>query len=134
LALDGLLGRAHQGLLVLAPLFMLLAFVGHQKAHYLGDPLYPTDFLYARQIVELMPLLVADRPWTALGMGLATVAVLGVLVFAWRVWRRRRPRLSVTARVVRLALALPLLAFFVSIMDYATFSWARDRLQIMPMM
>ena len=27
-----------------------------------------------------------------------------------------------------------MLAFFVSIMDYATFSWTRDRLQIMPMM
>ena len=29
---------------------------------------------------------------------------------------------------------LPALAFFVSIMDYATFSWTRDRLQIIPMM
>ena len=29
---------------------------------------------------------------------------------------------------------MPALAFFVSIMDYATFSWTRDRLQIIPMM
>ena len=29
---------------------------------------------------------------------------------------------------------MPLLAFFVSIMDYATFSWTRDRLQIIPIM
>ncbi|TGS51719.1 hypothetical protein EN844_33980, partial [Mesorhizobium sp. M3A.F.Ca.ET.201.01.1.1] len=34
----------------------------------------------------------------------------------------------------RLSLAVPLLAFFVSIMDYATFSWTRDRLQIIPIM
>ena len=31
-------------------------------------------------------------------------------------------------------MAVPVLAFFVSIMDYASFSWARDRLQIIPMM
>ena len=29
---------------------------------YLGDPLYPTDFLYSRQIFELMPLLRARTP------------------------------------------------------------------------
>ena len=38
------------------------------------------------------------------------------------------------ARGARLAVALPALLFFGSIMDYATFSWARDRLQIFPMM
>ena len=37
-------------------------------------------------------------------------------------------------RLTRLAVALPALAFFVSIMDFATFSWSRDRLQIIPMM
>jgi hypothetical protein len=55
---DALLGRAYLALLVVAPAVLLLAFVGHQKSHYLGDPLYPTDFLYARQIIELAPLLV----------------------------------------------------------------------------
>ncbi len=37
-------------------------------------------------------------------------------------------------RVARLAVVLPALAFFVSIMDFATFSWTRDRLQIIPIM
>ncbi len=44
---------------------------------YLSDPFYPTDFLYARQIVELLPLLVSDRPGTAIAIAVA---------------RRRRPR------------------------------------------
>lgn len=134
LALDALLGRAHQGLLVLAPIFMLLAFAGHQKAYYLGDPLYPTDFLYARQIVELMPLLVADRPWTAVGMALSIAGVVIALVYAWRFWQRKFPKLSPANRIARLLIAVPALAFFASIMDYATFSWTRDRLQIFPMM
>ncbi|RUU68134.1 LTA synthase family protein, partial [Mesorhizobium sp. M2C.T.Ca.TU.009.01.2.1] len=42
--------------------------------------------------------------------------------------------LSRKGRLARLVLAVPLLAFFVSIMDYATFSWTRDRLQIIPIM
>jgi len=134
ITLDALLGRKHQGLMIVAPLTVALAFIGHQKSNYLGDPLYPTDFLYARQIVNLMPLLVRERPWTALAMAVGLLAVLALLVFAWRQWRRRMPKLTYKGRVARLTLCLPLLAFFVSIMDYATFSWTRDRLQIIPMM
>jgi phosphoglycerol transferase MdoB-like AlkP superfamily enzyme len=133
-ALDAVLGRKHQSLMIVAPLTLALAFVGHQKSHYLGDPLYPTDFLYARQIIDLMPLLVRERPWTALAMAVGLVGVLALLVHAWREWRRRMPRITYKGRLARLALSLPLLAFFVSIMDYATFSWTRDRLQIIPMM
>ncbi len=133
-ALDALLGRSHQGLMVAAPATLALAFIGHQKSHYLGDPLYPTDFLYARQIVDLLPLLVRERPWTALAMAAGLFAALTLLVFAWRQWHRRVPKLTYRGRVKRLALCLPLLAFFVSIMDYASFSWTRDRLQIIPMM
>ncbi|MEO5325511.1 LTA synthase family protein [Mesorhizobium sp. CC13] len=132
--LDALLGRPHNGLLIVAPLALLLAFIGHQKSLYLGDPLYPTDFLYARQIVELMPLLVRERPLTGIGIAVGIVAGISLLVFAWRYWRRRMPALSFWARISRLAIAIPALAFFVSIMDYATFSWTRDRLQIIPMM
>jgi phosphoglycerol transferase MdoB-like AlkP superfamily enzyme len=132
--LDAILGRSHQSLMIVAPLTLALAFVGHQKSHYLGDPLYPTDFLYARQIVALMPLLVRERPWTAAFLAIGIVVLLALLVYGWRLWRRRVPILSRKGRVARLTLAVPLLAFFVSIMDYATFSWTRDRLQIIPMM
>ncbi|UCI06635.1 LTA synthase family protein [Mesorhizobium sp. B1-1-8] len=132
--LDAMLGRSHQGLMIVAPLTLALAFVGHQKSHYLGDPLYPTDFLYARQIMALMPLLVRERPWTAALLVAGIVAGLTLLVCGWRLWRRRVPVLSRKGRLARLMLTVPLLAFFVSIMDYATFSWTRDRLQIIPMM
>lgn len=132
--LDAVLGRSHQSLMIVAPLTLALAFVGHQKSHYLGDPLYPTDFLFARQIMALMPLLVRERPWTAIMLAAAIVGGLTLLVYCWRTWRRRVPILSRKGRLARLALAVPLLAFFVSIMDYATFSWTRDRLQIIPIM
>jgi phosphoglycerol transferase MdoB-like AlkP superfamily enzyme len=132
--LDAVLGRSHQSLMVMGPLTLSLAFVGHQKSLYLGDPLYPTDFLYARQIFALLPLLVRERPMTGVAMVVGIVLALSLLVFGWRHWRRRVPALSHKGRLARLTLAVPLLAFFVSIMDYATFSWTRDRLQIIPMM
>jgi len=132
--LDAIIGRSHQSLMIVAPLTLALAFVGRQKSHYLGDPLYPTDFLFARQIVSLMPLLVRERPWTAVMLAAGIVGGLTLLVYGWRTWRRRVPILSRKGRLARLALAVPLLAFFVSIMDYATFSWTRDRLQIIPIM
>ncbi|TIP10270.1 LTA synthase family protein [Mesorhizobium sp.] len=134
IGLDAVLGRSHQSLVIVAPLTLALAFIGHQKSLYLGDPLYPTDFLYSRQIVALMPLLVRDRPGTALALAVSIVVGLSLLVHGWRQWRRRVPALSHKGRLARLTLTVPLLAFFVSIMDYATFSWTRDRLQIIPMM
>lgn len=134
LGIDGLLGRRFQSFLIVAPLLLVLAWVGQQKVHYLGDPLYPTDFLYYRQIIELMPLLVRERPMT--GLAMAGVIVIGLLAFAyaWRFWRARFAPLSMNGRVMRMVLAVPALAFFVSIMDYGVFSWTRDRLQIIPIM
>jgi phosphoglycerol transferase MdoB-like AlkP superfamily enzyme len=133
IALDALLGRRHNSLLIIAPFALTLAFIGRQKVHYLGDPLYPTDILYARQIMELMPLLVRERPWVAVAMAAGALLAFYALYRAWRWWRRARP-ISMKSRIMRLVIAVPALAFFVSIMDYATFSWVRDRLQIIPVM
>ncbi|TIU65894.1 MAG: hypothetical protein E5W13_33310, partial [Mesorhizobium sp.] len=85
-------------------------------------------------IVALMPLLVRERPGTAIALAIGIVGSLSLLVYGWRLWRRRVPVLSRKGRLARLTLTVPLLAFFVSIMDYATFSWTRDRLQIIPIM
>lgn len=133
-ALDAVLGRRLLSLLVLAPPLLVLAWTGSQKSYYLGDPLYPTDFLYYRQIVELLPLLVRDRPLTAvLAVAGIVVALVGFVV-AWRKLSKRCRPLTFQARVLRLVIALPLIAFVVSILDFRTFSWTRDRLNIIPMM
>ncbi|TIX58862.1 MAG: hypothetical protein E5V33_20795, partial [Mesorhizobium sp.] len=81
IGLDAVIGRSHQGLMIVAPLTLALAFVGHQKSHYLGDPLYPTDFLYSRQIMALMPLLVRERPWTAAMLAVGIIAGLALLAY-----------------------------------------------------
>jgi len=133
-ALDALLGRRHLGVLTIAPLALALAFIGRQKVHYLGDPLYPTDILFVRQIMELMPLLVRERPILAAALLVGGIAGVYGLYRVWRWWRNRGRKMSTMSRVARLAIAVPALTFFMSIMDYATFSWVRDRLQIIPIM
>jgi phosphoglycerol transferase MdoB-like AlkP superfamily enzyme len=132
--LDALLGRRLQSLLVVAPIAVALAWTGQQKNQYLGDPLYPADFLYAHQIVDLLPLLVRERPMTAVGIVVGVVVLVALIVFLWRFWRRHTVPLAFNARLARLVIAVPALAYFVSIMDYSNFSWVRDRLQIIPMM
>ncbi|WP_271894747.1 LTA synthase family protein [Candidatus Phyllobacterium onerii] len=134
IAFDALLGRSHNGLLVVAPCVLLFTWIGRQKALYLGDPLYPTDFLYSRQVVDLLPLLVRERPWSAAGIVVITILVSAGLVLTWRFWRQRTFRLNGRGRLWRLVVAIPALVFFVSIMDYNNFSWARDRLRVQPIM
>ncbi|MXN43619.1 sulfatase-like hydrolase/transferase [Shinella kummerowiae] len=134
LAIDALIGRQHKAVLLVSPLVMLMGVISQQKQVFLTDPLYPTDLLFGRQIMELMPVLVQDRPWTAVGLALAVLASVVGLISLWVfAWRRFRP-LTRKERLTRLAVALPLLAGFVSIMDYNEFSWVRDRLKVFPIM
>ncbi len=134
LALDAAFARENFGVILIAPLALIPALVSRQKQIFLSDPLYPTDFLFGRQIMELMPVLVRDRPWTAVGIvvGLvvAIVALAWLVRFAWR----RFPVMTRRQRLARFALALPLLGAFYQMMDYNNFSWARDRLQVIPIM
>jgi phosphoglycerol transferase MdoB-like AlkP superfamily enzyme len=107
LGLDALLGRAHMGIMLLAPVVLALAATGQQKSYYLGDPLYPADFLYGRQILELLPLLAKERVGTAV-LIVAIIALLAILIpFAWMRWRRRMRVLQLSGRVVRAAVAAP---------------------------
>ena len=66
------------GCSILAPVVLIPAWISSEKGVYLSDPLYPTDFLYARQIFELLPLLVHDRPRTAIAIVVAIVAGLSL--------------------------------------------------------
>lgn len=134
LAIDALIGRQHKAVLLVSPLVVLMGVISQQKQVFLTDPLYPTDLLFGRQIMELMPVLVQDRPWTAAALALAVVASVVALISLWVfAWRRFRP-LTKKERLTRLAVALPLIAGFVSIMDYNEFSWVRDRLKVFPIM
>jgi phosphoglycerol transferase MdoB-like AlkP superfamily enzyme len=134
LAIDALLGRTYISFLILAPLTLIPAFVSQQKQVYLSDPLYPTDFLFARQIGELLPVMVKDRPFMAVGIVVGIVASVAALIFLWRFGWKHSEQIMRRFRVTRLLFALPLLTGFASIMDYSNFSWIRDRLQVIPMM
>ena len=134
LTLDALFGRVHQSILIVAPLVIIPAFLSRQKQFYLSDPLYPTDFLFGRQIMELMPVMVRDRPFTAIALAVGIILSVLALAYVWRRAWRQLPRLTGRGRLVRLFACLPLVATFFAMMDYSQYSWARDRLQVIPMM
>ncbi|MBC2884267.1 LTA synthase family protein [Ochrobactrum sp. CM-21-5] len=133
-ASDAIFGRIHYGFFIIGPVALVAAATAREKSLYLGDPLYPSDFLYARQIVDLLPLLVRDRPWSAVGIALLLMACTALMVTVTLFWWRRFDPIPWKGRALRLAFALPLLAWFAVISDYASFSLARDRLRILPIM
>ncbi|WP_235911783.1 LTA synthase family protein [Mesorhizobium xinjiangense] len=131
---DALCGRALMGFLILAPLTLGLAWIGAEKVRYLGDPLYPSDFLYARQIVDLLPLLIRERPLAAVLAALGVVVSVIILLRIWLVRRRLFAPLRLRDRAWRVAVAVPAILLFASMTDYHSLSWARERLYIWPIM
>ncbi len=134
LFMDAIIGRAYQSAVFIVPLALLPAFFSGQKQLYLSDPLYPSDLLFGRQIMELLPVMVAAQPLTALAIGAATIAALAVLVTLIYKSRKLFARITMRSRIGRLAISLPILASFVTLMDPMAFSAVRDRLNIVPMM
>jgi phosphoglycerol transferase MdoB-like AlkP superfamily enzyme len=107
---DAIIGRAHQSAVFIVPLALLPAFFSGQKQLYLSDPLYPSDLLFGRQIMELLPVMVAAQPLTALAIGAATIAA--VVVLATLIYKSRKlfARITMRSRIGRLAISLPILA------------------------
>ncbi len=134
MALDALFGRHYQSLLIAAPLLLVTAFMSHQKQLYLSDPLYPSDLLFGRQILQLLPAMLKAQPFTALALVIGLVLAVAAGVMMWRFVRSHTPVMPFKARIWRLTLAVPLLAGLGSLMEYSNHSWVRDRLNIIPMM
>lgn len=134
MALDAVFGRHYQSLLIAVPLLILPAFISSQKQLYLSDPLYPSDLLFGRQILQLLPAMLKAQPVTALALAVALSLAAFAIVMLWRLSRRAMPVMSFKARIWRLALAVPLFVSFGSMMEYSSYSWIRDRLNIIPMM
>ena len=131
---DAIIGKAYQSTLFVAPLALLPAFFSGQKQLFLSDPLFPSDLLFGRQIMQLLPAMVAAEPVKAIALAIGSLVFIAA--FVTLIWKSRKvfPRLNLTGRGVRLALAFPLLAGFISLMDPMAFSAFRDRLNIVPMM
>lgn len=133
-ALDAVFGRRYLSLVIVAPTLLLIGLISAQKQTYLSDPLYPSDLLFGRQIVELLPTMLKAQPLVAALVGLGIVAAVALLASLWIAVRRYAPALRWRERAFSLALALPLLTGLGALMDYSHYSWLRDRLNIIPMM
>lgn len=131
---DAIIGKAYQSTLFIGPLLLLPAFFSGQKQLFLSDPLFPSDLLFGRQIMELLPAMVAAEPMKAVGLAVGSLAFIVALITL--IWKSRKvfPRLNLVGRGARLVVSFPLLAGFISLMDPMAFSAFRDRLNIVPMM
>jgi phosphoglycerol transferase MdoB-like AlkP superfamily enzyme len=134
LTFDAVFGRRYQSVFMLVPLIVIPAFVSNQKQHFLSDPFYPSDVLFTRQIMELLPVMVRDRPWMAVALVIGLAVSVAGLFLTWRYAWRNFPKLSGRARLRRLCLGVPVIAAFCSLMDYSQYSYIRDRLQVVPIM
>jgi len=134
LALDVLMGRAFRSMVLLLPVALVLGSISREKQRYLSDPLYPSDLLFARQINELLPVMVKAHPVAALVTGVAGIAAVAALVYITLAAWNRFPVLSSRARLSRLLVVLPFLVGFTPIMNAGGSTWLRDRLGIVPMM
>lgn len=131
---DALMGRAHQSCLILIAVALMLAFLSMQKQQYLSDPLYPSDMLFGRQIGKLMPVIFATRPFAVIGVAAALVAFLAALCYLLLSGRHLFRPLSRRGRLLRLAVAVPLIGGFLPLTQSNSFTYIRDRLNIMPKM
>jgi hypothetical protein len=90
--------------------------------------------LFGRQIMELLPVMVRDRPFMAVALAVGIRALRRRPVLAWRYAWRHLPKMARASRVRKPLPDLPVIAAFGSLMDYSQYSWIRDRLQVVPMM
>src|SRR4051794_24310742 len=110
--LDSLIGRRYVGGLVLGLLLVVITFASAEKQKYLSEPLFPWDFLFANQIVDLIPQFVKEQPFrTALIILSLALAIIGIVSFA-RVLKGRLPRISILGRAAGMVLGLIVLVPF----------------------
>ncbi|MGO4704437.1 LTA synthase family protein [Microvirga sp. 2MCAF38] len=107
---DSILGRRYLGAMITVALFGMVGFMSGEKQKYLMEPLFPWDFLFVDQVIDLLPQLLKNRPLAAAGIGL--FGVIGVAAFVWamRLMRARTNRLPIAYRLIGLALSSLVLA------------------------
>lgn len=130
---DGLAGRPHRGVWIVAPVLLALAWLHAQKQAYRHEPLFPWDFLFLGQVLNLLPTLAEDRPWTAAALGASVLALFVGLPLIWFRRSYRGVRLRARSRAWRLATALPVLVVGLWAFHPRHWWFYRDLLDLSPM-
>src|SRR5690606_19169000 len=97
-----------------------------------GAPLYPTDFVFLRQIIDLFPLLAENRMFlltAAVAIPIALFAAFGTGILRYR---RAKPLPSL-ARIAMVAVSVPALVVVGANLNYRSFSQLRIFLGLEPM-
>lgn len=117
---DCLLGRKYISIGPVTALILSLSVVSGQKYGYRSEPLYPWDFLFTNQVMDLLPILLKERPSAALAIvtiGTASIILLVAIVYFFA----KQKKLSTKIRFKIGATSLVALAiYFYSISPFGT--------------
>ncbi|MBA1241952.1 LTA synthase family protein [Pseudomonas japonica] len=110
IVLDCVIGRKYISIPMLFPFIILISAISGQKSSYRSEPLYPWDFLFVRQIFDLLPLLMKERPLAGAAIMLVT-ATLTLLTAIAIIAIYKRQKTTVRPRIIFGSLAFIPLAF-----------------------
>ncbi|TWH01291.1 phosphoglycerol transferase MdoB-like AlkP superfamily enzyme [Mesorhizobium sp. J18] len=130
--IDAVVGRSYVGMGFVASALLLMALSSRVKNLFLGAPLYPTDFVFLHQIIDLFPLLIENRMFlltAAVAIPVALFAAFGTGILRYR---RARP-LPALARAAMVAISVPSLVIVGANLNYRSFSQLRIFLGLEPM-
>lgn len=96
------------------------AAVSGQKMHYLGEPLFPWDYLSTHQVFSLLPLLAKERPLVLPMLAVMALLVIPPIVLIARHYDPQWPVLARTERKLAAVVGL-LLAAGLGLLPYTNY-------------
>lgn len=130
--LDGIIGRSFAGAGILASIYLVAAVTCRLKMNFLEAPLYPTDFVFVRQIADLFPLLAANKlvlVAAIIGIPVALFCTVGVAVIRYL----RGMKLPIALRAGMVIVPVAALAVLGANLNYRSQSQLRMTLGLNPM-
>jgi phosphoglycerol transferase MdoB-like AlkP superfamily enzyme len=129
--LDGIIGRSFAGGGLLASTLIVMAIACRLKMNFLDAPLYPTDFVFVRQIADLFPLLAANKlvlVCVVIGIPIALFLTVGIAIIRYR----RGLRLPVAMRAAMVLVSVGALVLVGANLNYRSYSKLRAELGLNP--
>ncbi|XYQ85146.1 LTA synthase family protein [Pseudomonas syringae] len=104
---DCLTGKKYISIGPIACLIIILAAISGQKYGYRSEPLYPWDFLFINQTLDLLPVLIKERPnvlSTLVITAILSTASIGALVYHLSKGLKLPPQFRIKAGIVSVLL------------------------------
>lgn len=109
---DSIIGRRYVGAALVGLIAIVFGFISSEKQRYLAEPLFPWDFLFAHQIIDLLPELAAARPKLSIALAAAGFTGVAGLLWLFIVAARRMAPIPILSRVAGILIGLAVIIPF----------------------